>query len=235
MALRFTDAATNIRVVQASLSTFSLGVWYRRPTSASGFGVDSIVAAAFGYGIVHNTTSLCARVNFTAAPPSPVVQPAAGEWVYINITSDGGDYILRAFEDETAAVVGAIAADWTPLSEADVAIGDAEEAFGAGLADSAYLHMRVWSSVLSEAQLNAEKNSPTPVITSGLLSACPLATALTATNGTSATIGAGSGYEFVEALPLVLSGGGASPVDPGVILPPPPAAFGPDRGFGFGY
>lgn len=30
-------------------------------------------------------------------------------------------------------------------------------------------------------------------------------------------------------------GGGASPVDPGVILPPPPAAFGPDRGFGFGY
>lgn len=32
-----------------------------------------------------------------------------------------------------------------------------------------------------------------------------------------------------------ITGGGASPVDPGVILPPPPAAFGPDRGFGFGY
>lgn len=234
MALRFTDAATNIRVVQASLSAFSLGVWYRRPTSASGFGADSIVAAAFGYAIVHNTTSLCARVNFTHDPPSPVVQPAAGEWVYIAITSDGGDYILRAFEDETAAVVGAIAADWTPLSEADVVIGDAQEAFGAGLADSVYLHMRVWSSVLSQAQLNAEKNSPTPVITAGLVSAVPFTSSLAATNGTNATVGTGSGYEFIAALPLVLSGGGAA-IDPGVILAQLAGAFGPDRGFGFGY
>lgn len=30
-------------------------------------------------------------------------------------------------------------------------------------------------------------------------------------------------------------GGGGAVIDPGVILPPPPTAFGPDRGFGFGY
>lgn len=234
MALRFTNATTIIQIVRSATNPFTLGMWYRRPASASGFAADSTIFSAFGYGMVHNTTSICARVESTFAAPSPVVQPAAGAWVYLAASNDDGDYSVRVFTDTSEQNVSVLAADWKPISAANVNIGDLEGAFGSGLSDSVYCHLRVWSSILSDAQLNAEKNSATPIITSGLISAVPFASSLTATHGTNATVGTGSGYEFIDALPMVLSGGGAA-IDPGVILAQLAGAFGPDRGFGFGY
>lgn len=212
MALRFTNATTIIQIVRSATNPFTLGMWYRRPASASGFAADSTIFSAFGYGMVHNTTSICARVESTLAAPSPVVQPAAGAWVYLAASNDDGDYSVRVFTDTSEQNVSVLGADWKPISAANVDIGDLEGAFGSGLSDLVYCHLRVWSSILSNAQLNAEKNSPTPIITSGLISAVPFASSLTATNGTNATVGTGSGYEFVDELPLVLSGGSASPV-----------------------
>lgn len=211
MALRLTDATTIIQIVRSATNPFTLGMWYRRPASAAGFAADSTIFRAFGYGMVHNTTSICARVEATLAAPSPVVQPAAGAWVYLAISNNGGNYSARVFTDTIDQTVSVLAADWKPINLANVDIGDLEGAFGSGLSDSVYCHPRVWSSILTDSQLNTEKNSATPVITSGLISAVPFASSLTATNGTNATVGTGSGYEFIEALPLVLSGGGASP------------------------
>lgn len=234
MALRLTNATTLIQIVRSATDPFTIGMWYRRPASASGFAADSTIFRAFGYGMVHNTTSICARVEATLAAPSPVVQPAAGAWVYLAASNNGGGYSVRVFTDTSEQNVSVLGADWKPLIIANAGIGDLEGAFGSGLSDSVYCHLRVWSSILTDSQLNAEKNSATPVITSGLISACPLASSLTATDGTSATVGAGSGYEFIDELPLVLMGGGAV-IDPGVILAQLAGVFGPDRGFGFGY
>jgi hypothetical protein len=228
MALRITGATTAINIAQSNISNFSLGFWFRRPTTTITEAVS--IAVGLGRGLYESTTTLYVNGK---PPPSPAVQPATGEWRYLTITKNGGSGAAYAFLDQEAQSASAIWDDYGPVSSADIKFGDSGP-YATPLLNMEIAYARAWSSVLTLTQLNTEKNSTTPVITSGLITDLPFIDSLTATSGTSAT-NSGSGYDFTANLPLVLGGGGASPVDPGVILPPPPAAFGPDRGFGFGY
>lgn len=228
MALRITDATTVINVAQSNISNFSLGFWFRRPTTTITDAVS--IASGLGRELYESTTTLYVSGK---SPPSPAVQPATGEWRYLTITKNGGNWAVYAFLDQGAQSASAIWDDYGPVSAANIGFGDVSGPYATPLLNMEIAYARAWSSVLTLTQLNTEKNSTTPVITSGLITNLPFIDSLTATSGTSAT-NSGSGYDFTANLPLVLSGGG-SVIDPGVILAQLAGVFGPDRGFGFGY
>jgi hypothetical protein len=204
MALRLTGATTTIAVALGSTpSSGTTGAWYRRAGTPAG---ESILFA-LGRGIIHAATTL---MRSGGDAPDPVVHPADGDWVYLAVIRDGNNWGAYAFTDQTTQDAQTVqASSYYPGSASDVEIGDYDGIYGAGLTNAEYLHMRTWSSVLSLAELNAEKNSATPVITSGLIHATSFATDLTSSTGNNAT-NSGAGYEFTENVPIALAGGGAS-------------------------
>ena len=204
MALKITDATTTIAVALGSTpSSGTTGVWYRRAGTPAG---ESILNA-LGRGIIHSATTL---MRSGGDAPSPVVHPADGDWMYLAVIRSGSSWSAYGFLDQSSQSAATIQAEgYYPGSASDVEVGDYAGVYGAGLTNVEYLHMRTWSSALSLADLNAEKNSATPVITSGLIHATSFATDLASSTGNNAT-NSGSGYEFTANLPDSLAGGAAS-------------------------
>lgn len=106
-------------------------------------------------------------------------------------------------------------------------------------ARGAYRYFRYWAGrVLTFEEIEAEfamtpsSGSPAASVTSLYLS-WPLPDGTTTTDwGSNSAPPTISGAATSAEEPTI---GGGAVIDPGVILPPPPTAFGPDRGFGFGY
>lgn len=214
MALKLTDATT--RIVSASLGSPSTGTaafWIRRTSS----GTDPIFFR-FGdtttrYWEFHTSTPTFRRSG--AAPTNPFTV-SAGDWAYLGITKNGGTLGFYGFTDVTAETVTAIESAYLPTTLTSVEVGDVAAAYGASMTDMEIAHLRVWNSVLTTAQMNTEKNSATPVITSGCLLAASLDSALTAQTGSDLSVVTGTGYTFTANAPSSLSGG-ASTVPPSLL------------------
>lgn len=206
MAVRF-DAATDRISYTASSppATFTITAWaYLSVDTNTNAIIARLWDAAAGNVAIWRTA-----VDGTGGPTyfssagtiSNTTGFVVGEWRKVAITRTG------------ASAQTLVA---TPTGSTEVDSGAASTAIPAGITLAArhpddgaqpwngrLAHMRIWSAVLSQAEIEAEWASPTPVRTSGLWAAWPLAvhTDLTDTSGNGRHLVAGSTSTTTEAGP----------------------------------
>ena len=166
MAMKI-DSDTEL-IQSASLTgAVTTAFWWRRPAAAmSGqlFAFASFALEAASTGI-----------KLAGTGDDTDVEPASGDWVYLALIQNGGGFSVYAWEDIVSETMHTITSAYNPGTMSQVLLGDVAGIYGVGYTDAEHLHLRVWNTALTTAQLNTERQSATPVITSGLILDVPLA------------------------------------------------------------
>lgn len=93
-----------------------------------------------------------------------------GEWVYIGMTHDAGDIVGYVSRENAASETVSFTISSSAINQINL-MADTNDTYRSG----DYVdHVRIWNVVLTQAELDAERNSKTAVRTDGLLSDAPL-------------------------------------------------------------
>lgn len=130
------------------------------------------------------------------------------QWRMIAVTvsgtgATGGRVYTRTIGGTTNVTTGQVSGGSAPdgITLFGRSISDASEWFNGGLA-----HVRIWSAVLTQSEIEAEWDSTTPVRAANLWSAWSLATDLTDASGNGRTLSAGTTALTVEDDPPTMQG-----------------------------
>ncbi len=200
MALKITDAVERISSALASPASCTVGFWFRRSSQDL---TNSPTISRFGSSasrvIEYAPTP---RLALTGRVPDNVLSIAVGSWAYLAYVKSGNNLAVYGFTDVSSETLTTIvAAAYLPTTADAIEFGDVAGAYQAGFIDDELLDCRAWSSALTTAQLNTEKNTSTPVITSGLILSASFESALTASVGTNFAATVGSAYTFTANVP----------------------------------
>ncbi|MEU3161787.1 LamG-like jellyroll fold domain-containing protein [Streptomyces griseoincarnatus] len=130
------------------------------------------------------------------------------QWRMVAVTisgtgASGGRMYTRTVGGSTNMTTGQVSGGSTPdgITLFGRSPSDSSEWFNGSLA-----HVRVWSAVLSQSEIEAEWNSTTPVRTTNLWASWPLTTDLTDTSGNGRALSAGTTALTVEDDPPISGG-----------------------------
>jgi hypothetical protein len=193
------DAATDrcSRATAPSMATVTIAAWAKVVNSASPLfhpimrlsdAGDATLWIVGFKGANGRTPSVYSASNTTGISGAEV---ALGTWVYVAATLSGtAAQLLTGTVPGTLSKVTGTVGSGTPTQ---FGVFGRSAADGSEWLDGSIAYLRVWTSVLSDAQIAAESQSATPVVTAGLWGHWPFAAAaLTDTSGNSRNLTAGS-------------------------------------------
>jgi len=128
-------------------------------STALGHGVDGT-----HYSHVRISTAGAISVFKNSGSTSTGVSVSAGDWVYIGIIQNSTSGTIYLSKNNAASTTTSYTADSSASSFALQVLNEAASNYCAMYCD----HVRAWNGVLTQANLDTEKNSHTAVITSGL-------------------------------------------------------------------
>lgn len=221
MSLR-SDAATDRVSYTASAppapaTAFTATFWVRLRADRDDFSTMLRLHASTGSSTTVNVTTSAGGVTPIVVSPGNTSGIVGGDtlavdqWRMLAVTVNGttatdGKIYTRVVGGTTKVTTGAVTGGSTPtgLTLYGRSPTDANEWFNGGLA-----YMRIWSAVLSQAEIEAEWASATAVRSSGLWANWPLLTDLNDISGNARHLTAGTTALTVEDNPPIEAGSGS--------------------------
>jgi hypothetical protein len=199
-AVRFDAAADRLSYsAVAPPATFTITAWIYISVNRVDFSTVARLWTSGGATVATWATgsngAAGPNYNSTSGSVASAGNLTAGQWqkVAISRTGSTGRILGAPGGGGTTEVVSGTVATSTP---AGITIGGRGPSDATEWWNGRISQFRVWDSVLTQAQIEAEWNSPTPVITSGLWANWPLSTATDLTdtvNARTLTVAAGGG------------------------------------------
>lgn len=202
MTLRLDDALTGLRLYNPPTTVpGTVAIWVRR--SATAHSDSPQIAGSY------RSVALVGQ-NYECYPYPPVVPgPEPYEWNYFVWTTDGSrtkyGYIYRDVPNPVPEEFAPLAYGY-PIARLCSIGKTGTYAYENGSPGAEYCYCRMWSEVLTPAEMNAEKNSKTPVRTADLITDCSLTDSLVSEFGAeNFVVRFGTAYSFTTDLPNSLS------------------------------